>query len=130
MSNPHADHLPLVHSSFTFLFQDSNPGLEFGQRTSTHFLPATPRDGVLYMNIGDMFQRISNNIYPSGLHRVSVAGKASPARYSIPYFVCPAPDGVIEPQGSLVARVGKQEYEGITFREFAEGMFDLTNVYD
>jgi isopenicillin N synthase-like dioxygenase len=48
-------------STFTFLFQDENAGLEFGDRASGDFIPATPREGVLYMNIGDMFQRISNS---------------------------------------------------------------------
>jgi isopenicillin N synthase-like dioxygenase len=48
-------------STFTFLFQDENSGLEFGDRASGDFIPATPREGVLYMNIGDMFQRISNS---------------------------------------------------------------------
>ena len=47
-------------STFTFLFQDENSGLEFGDRASGDFMPATPREGILYMNIGDMFQRISN----------------------------------------------------------------------
>jgi len=155
-------------STFTFLFQDENSGLEFGDRASGDFVPASPREGILYMNIGDMFQRISNSkweahkatlpvfcpkppssfprfdadlflpllpdIYPSGLHRVSVSGLASgqptPARYSIPYFVCPAPDGTIEPQPSLVAAVGKKHYEPITYQKFAEQMFDTTNIYD
>ncbi|PVH90423.1 putative leucoanthocyanidin dioxygenase, partial [Periconia macrospinosa] len=120
-------------STFTFLFQDENAGLEFGDRASGEFIPATPREGIIYMNIGDMFQRISNNIYPSGLHRFSVSGKArgepTPARYSIPYFVCPAPDGIIEPQASLVAAVGKSHYEPITYQKFAEKMFDTTNIY-
>jgi hypothetical protein len=115
------------------------------------------------MNIGDMFQRISNSkatlpffclmppssyprfnanlflsllldIYPSGLHRVSVSGTATgqptPARYSIPYFVCPAPNGTIEPQPSLIAAIGKKNYEPITYQKFAEQMFDTTNIYD
>jgi isopenicillin N synthase-like dioxygenase len=48
-----------LNSSFTFLFQDG-PGLEFGDRKTGDFMPATPIEGVMYMNIGDMFQRISN----------------------------------------------------------------------
>jgi isopenicillin N synthase-like dioxygenase len=73
-------------------------------------------------------------IYPSGLRRVSVSGKSNgqptPARYSIPYFVFPAPDGTIEPQASLVAAVGKKHYEPITYQKFAEQMFHPTNIYD
>ena len=76
---------------------------------------------------------LPSDIYPAGLHRVGVSGKASsqptPARYSIPYFVCPSPDGTIEPQPSLVAAVGKKHYEPITYQKFAEQMFDTTNIY-
>ena len=121
-------------SLFTFLFQDENSGLEFGDRASGEFIPATPREGILYMNIGDMFQRISNNVYLSGMHRVSISGRASgqptPARYSIPYFVCPTLNGIIEPQPSLVTAVGKKHYEPISFQKFAEQMFDITNIYE
>lgn len=160
---------PSTCSSFTFLFQDDDPGPEFQDR-ACDFIPATPRDVVLYMNVGDMLQRISNgtwyaflmyisviseififaylshvlsappletivprnfdtllycapsntspflllllDIYPSGMHRVRVSGKDSgqttPPRYSIPYFVCPTPDGIIEPLPSLVAAAGKK----------------------
>lgn len=53
--------IPCTGSTFTFLFQDENAGLEFGDRASGEFIPAIPRNDVLYMNIGDMFQRISNS---------------------------------------------------------------------
>lgn len=106
------------------------------------------------MNVGDLFQRMSNSkrldspppvlytdlipflpdSYPSGMHRVSVSGRASgraiPARYSIPYFVGPAPDGIIEPQPSLVAAVGKKHHEPIKYQKFSEQIFDTTNIYD
>jgi isopenicillin N synthase-like dioxygenase len=49
-----------LNSSFTLLFQETHGGLEFGDRKTGEFIPATPKEGVVYMNIGDMFQRISN----------------------------------------------------------------------
>ncbi|KAF7865245.1 hypothetical protein EAF04_006222 [Stromatinia cepivora] len=119
---------------FTLLFQDASGGLEFGDRRTGGFIPATPRDGIVYMNIGDMFQRISNGLYPSALHRVVISGKVSgeptPARYSIPYFVVPLPDGVIEPQVSLVSAHGKQVYEPVMYRSYSEQMFTVTQVRD
>jgi hypothetical protein len=51
-------------SSFTLLFQDASGGLEFGDRKTGEFIPATPQEGIVYMNIGDMFQRISNGKFP------------------------------------------------------------------
>ncbi|KAJ8069313.1 hypothetical protein OCU04_002970 [Sclerotinia nivalis] len=48
---------------FTLLFQDTSGGLEFGDCRTGGFMPATPKDGIVYMNIGDMFQRISNGAF-------------------------------------------------------------------
>ncbi|KAH8732164.1 putative leucoanthocyanidin dioxygenase [Phaeosphaeriaceae sp. PMI808] len=117
-------------SLFTLLFQDAHGGLEFLDRKTNNFIPAAPEDGVLYMNIGDMFQRISNDFYPSALHRVVANEGNSGARYSIPYFVAPEPDAIIQPQPSRVAVDGKQVYEPLTFTEYSTKMFETINVYD
>lgn len=50
----------LGDSLFTMLFQDEHGGLQFLDRASGEFIDAVPKDGVLYMNIGDMFERVSN----------------------------------------------------------------------
>ncbi|CAG8960681.1 hypothetical protein HYFRA_00013449 [Hymenoscyphus fraxineus] len=117
-------------SLFTLLFQDKNSGLEFGDRETGDFASAIPKEGVLYMNIGDMLDRF----YPSGLHRVVVSGKKNaeetPARYSIPYFIAPTPDDIIVPSPSLVARQGKQVYEAVTFNSYSEQMFKRTNIFE
>lgn len=49
-----------LSSAFTLLFQDTHGGLQFLDRASGEFIDAVPKEGVLYMNIGDMFQRVSN----------------------------------------------------------------------
>jgi hypothetical protein len=49
-----------VISTFTMLFQNESAGLEFGDRKTGEFMSAIPTEGVLYINIGDMLQRISN----------------------------------------------------------------------
>lgn len=131
------------------LFQDEQSGLEFGDREAGEFLPAIPQEGVLYLNIGDMGQRLSNGdfhpnpllqstiltstgFYPSGLHRVVIAGQNSsevtPARYSIPFFVSPSPEGCIEPQLSLIAKHGKREFEPVRFGEYKELMARTTRI--
>lgn len=50
------------------LFQDAQSGLEFGDRTTGEFLPAITKEGVLYLNIGDMGQRFSNGKLPISLN--------------------------------------------------------------
>ncbi|KAF2640373.1 putative leucoanthocyanidin dioxygenase [Massarina eburnea CBS 473.64] len=117
-------------SLFTLLFQDTHGGLEFLDRKTNVFIPAVPRDGILYMNIGDMFQRISNGFYPSAFHRVVAHQGDAAARYSIPYFVAPEPDGIIQPQPSRVAADGEQHYDPVTFIDYSMKMLETINVYD
>lgn len=50
----------IIDSTFTLLWQDEQSGLEFGDRATGEFMPAIAKNGVVYMNIGDMGQRISN----------------------------------------------------------------------
>ena len=51
-------------------------------------------------------------------------------RYSIPYFVPPLADGVVEPQPSRISKDGKKVYDPVTFNEYSERMFQTVNVYD
>ena len=46
--------------SFTLLLQDDVGGLEFADRESGEFVAARPDADVIYMNVGDMFARLSN----------------------------------------------------------------------
>ena len=52
--------LTYIDSSFTLLFQDEHPGLEFEDPQTSASMQATPRKGTLYLNLGDMFVRLSN----------------------------------------------------------------------
>jgi len=114
-------------STFTLLFQDSNGGLEFAHPAGGEFLPATPDGDKFYLNIGDMFARLSNDYYPSALHRVIVPetnGKteAVKSRYSIPYFFMPEPMVKISPQKSCVTEDKPKKYEDITLMEYIAEM--------
>ena len=44
------------------LFQDERGGLELQDPLTSSFLPATPEEGVLVVNAGDMLQRFTNGI--------------------------------------------------------------------
>ncbi|CAF9917161.1 hypothetical protein IMSHALPRED_003480 [Imshaugia aleurites] len=114
--------------SFTFLFQDSHQGLEFLDRETGEFVAATPKPDTLYMNIGEMFMRLSNGYYPAGIHRVVIPASYRSSRYSIPFFVSPDPDAVIVPQPSCVAAGQKRRYEPITYRGFLNAQFKRIHV--
>jgi isopenicillin N synthase-like dioxygenase len=112
--------------SITMLFQDDCGGLEVEDPARQgHFVFARPVPGALIMNVGDLLQRWSNNRLKSTLHRVvappDTYAYANPdsgipnnhdrypstshpnkpqrltrARYSIPYFVSPDIQAVVE----------------------------------
>jgi isopenicillin N synthase-like dioxygenase len=75
---PHSD-----YGMITLLSQDPIGGLELlkrdGEWVAAPFVP-----GTLVVNIGDLFQRWTNDIYRSNLHRV--INRTGKERYSIPTF--------------------------------------------
>ena len=122
-------------SLFTMLFQDAVGGLELEDpRDRGVFVKASPMGYALVLNIGDMFERLTNGYLPSALHRVTlsspsdVAGTASgsdkevetPSRYSIPYFFAPDDDKIIRTLGSYIKDGEKSTYEDVKFEDYAD----------
>jgi isopenicillin N synthase-like dioxygenase len=79
--SPHTD-----YGSFTLLTQDALGGLEV-RDASGEWIDVPPRDGAFVVNIADLFQRWTNGLYKSSLHRAS--NFAGGARISLPFFVIP-----------------------------------------
>jgi isopenicillin N synthase-like dioxygenase len=81
----------------TLLVGSNEAGLEILRKDGT-WLPVTTIEGTIVVNIGDMLQRLSNHLLPSTTHRViNPAGAAAgQPRYSIPFFMHPNPDFLIE----------------------------------
>jgi isopenicillin N synthase-like dioxygenase len=75
---PHTD-----YGMITLLLQDPVGGLELRKRDG-EWIAAPHVPGTLVINIGDLFQRWTNDIYVSNPHRVvNLSGRE---RYSIPVF--------------------------------------------
>ncbi len=72
----------------TLLLGAEEAGLEILDKDGS-WLPVSPPEGALAVNVGDMLQRLTNHKLPSTTHRVRNpdAGRASVARYSMPYFL-------------------------------------------
>jgi isopenicillin N synthase-like dioxygenase len=75
---PHSD-----YGMITLLSQDPIGGLEL-QKRDGEWIGAPFIPGTLVINIGDLFQRWTNDIYRSNLHRV--VNRTGRERYSIPTF--------------------------------------------
>ncbi|KIX07596.1 uncharacterized protein Z518_02249 [Rhinocladiella mackenziei CBS 650.93] len=100
----HARIMP--HTDFglcTLLFQDSIGGLEVDPSHENKFVTAPPIAGTVLINIADLLQRYTNGRVKSTRHRVvspppdKFQGDVLPARYSIPFFVHPDPETMIDP---------------------------------
>jgi len=80
----------------TLLIGSSAAGLEILARDGS-WIAVTSIPGTIVVNIGDMMQRLTNDVLPSTPHRVvNPPGRAAARpRYSIPFFMHPNPDFVI-----------------------------------
>ena len=95
----------------TLLIGAEGPGLEILTREGD-WLPLTAIPGAIVCNIGDMMQRLTNHVFPSTTHRVvNPAGPlAAKSRYSIPFFLHPNPDFVIETLPTCVSEDNPNRY--------------------
>lgn len=74
--------------SVTILAQDDIGGLEV-ENAAGEWVAAPPAPGTFTINLGDMFNRWTNGLYRSNLHRVLNNHAPGRDRYSIPYFFSP-----------------------------------------
>ena len=95
----------------TLLVGASTAGLEVLTREG-QWLPITAQGDAIVVNIGDMLQRLSNHVYPSTTHRVvNPAGDAARSpRYSVPYFLHPNPDFLIETLPGCITAANPNRY--------------------
>jgi isopenicillin N synthase-like dioxygenase len=81
----------------TLLLGAEEAGLELLDRDG-RWLAIKPPEGALVVNVGDMLQRLTNHVLPSTTHRVvnPPPERRGHSRYSMPFFLHPAPDFLIE----------------------------------
>ena len=96
----------------TLLVGSHEAGLEILKRDGS-WLPVTMLPGAIVVNIGDMLQRLTNNVLPSTTHRVvNPEGAASQSpRYSMPFFLHPNPEFMIDSLDSCVSEDNPNQYE-------------------
>lgn len=95
----------------TLLVGASAEGLEVLTREG-RWLPITTQGDAIVVNIGDMLQRLTNHVYPSTTHRVVNPHNANARkpRYSVPFFLHPNPDFVIDVLPSCVSAANPSRY--------------------
>jgi len=106
----------------TLLVGASTAGLEVRSHDG-EWVPFTSAGDTIVVNIGDMLQRLTNHVYPSTIHRVvNPAGEAArQPRYSVPFFLHPNPDYLIDVLPSCITAENPSRYpEPITAHGFLE----------
>ena len=106
----------------TLLVGASAEGLQLLQRNG-EWLPITTQGDTIVVNIGDMLQRLTNHVYPSTTHRVvnPPGEKARQPRYSVPFFLHPNPDVVLDPVSQCVSADNPSRYDtSITSHEYLQ----------
>ena len=124
-----ADDIPNVRAGahgdinlITLLVGASAAGLEV-QSHEGEWVPFTSDEDTIVVNIGDMLQRLTNHVYPSTIHRVvNPPGElARQPRYSVPFFLHPNPDFLIDVLPSCVSADNPSRYpEPITAQGYLE----------
>ena len=106
----------------TLLVGASAAGLEVKSKQGG-WVPFTSDADTIVVNIGDMLQRLTNHVYPSTTHRVvnPPGEQARKPRYSIPFFLHPNPDFLIDVLPSCVSADNPSRYpEPITAQGYLE----------
>jgi isopenicillin N synthase-like dioxygenase len=81
-------------NAFTILAQDNNGGLEI-RNLDNEWVAVPPIEGTLVVNVGEVLKVWSDGIFSSTLHRV--INRSGRRRYSIPFFMYPSYDALIQP---------------------------------
>ncbi len=112
-----------VHTDYgfmTILRSEASPGGLQVKNRAGDWLDAPNVEGAYVINIGDAFMRWSNDEWLSTPHRVTNppgAFKGTTRRQSIPFFLNPSKDTVIECLAPFAARA-TAKYEPITYGDY------------
>jgi isopenicillin N synthase-like dioxygenase len=104
----------------TLLLGAEEAGLEL-LGSDSKWLAIKPPAGAMVVNVGDMLQRLTNHVLPSTTHRVvnPPPERRGHSRYSMPFFLHPAPDFLIRTLPGCVTAANPDRYpEPITAHDY------------
>jgi isopenicillin N synthase-like dioxygenase len=116
--SPHTD-----YGCITILHQDETGGLQVKDRKG-NWLTAHPIADTFVVNVGDLMHRWSNDRFISNPHRVVNASGRE--RFSIPVFVDPDWDTVIDP---VVEAGGTARHASVGCAEYIHGIYQQSFAY-
>jgi isopenicillin N synthase-like dioxygenase len=117
--SPHTD-----YGSFTLLSQDALGGLQV-RNSAGQWIDVPPVAGTFVVNVGDLLATWTNDLYTSNLHRaVNFAGGA---RISVPYFVSPRGDALIQCLDTCHSADNPARYAPVTAADYVQTLIRQSN---
>ncbi|KAL7527770.1 hypothetical protein ACHAWF_002304 [Thalassiosira exigua] len=116
-----------AHSDYgmlTLLLTDENPGLQVKRDDGT-WIDIPPKRGSFVVNVGDMFERWTNGLFRSTVHRV-ITPQGAGDRYSVPFFFDPNFDALVECLESCCSDKNPPKYPPITAGQHLLNMYGKT----
>lgn len=114
------------YGNLTILAQDDVGGLQVMNRDGD-WVQAPPIPGTFVINIGDLIQRLTNDVYLANLHRViNTTGRE---RYSIPFFLDADYDAVFAPLESCITPDNPRSYDPVTCGEHKFSRFKTSYAH-
>lgn len=108
--SPHAD-----YSAFTVLLQDRSSGLQ-ARNSAGDWIDVTPKEGTFVVNVGNVLQRWTNDLYSSTLHRALQIG--TDPRISAAFFVYPDAATVVHCIETCQGPDNLPRYEDVTVADY------------
>lgn len=113
----------------TLLCEASTGGLEIKTRDGK-WLPIRSLDGQIVCDAGDMLQLATNGVIPATTHRVvNPPTGNNKSRFSMPFFVHPRPEVLLEPAKTTIGAEGAK-YKAITAHDFLTERLRAIGLYD
>ncbi|KAF5477026.1 hypothetical protein F2P56_003705 [Juglans regia] len=101
----------------TFVFQDEVGGLEVLK--NGEWIPVTPVEDTIVVNLGDVIQVLSNKKFKSATHRV--VRREERSRFSYAYFYNLQGDKWVEPLSQFTKEIGEPpKYRGFQYKEYQQ----------
>ncbi|MEM7215434.1 MAG: 2-oxoglutarate and iron-dependent oxygenase domain-containing protein [Pseudomonadota bacterium] len=98
------------YGNLTILAQDDVGGLQVLNRDGV-WVEGPPIEGCFVINIGDLVQRLTNDVYIANLHRVvNTSGRE---RYSIPFFIDADYDAEFAPLPGCITAENPARYQPV-----------------
>lgn len=114
------------YGTMTLLFSDGTPGLQL-KDASGKWVDIEVPEGALIVNLGDLLQRWTNDVYRSTEHRVIPPTDCD--RYSIPMFVCPRWDTEVACLAACTSAERPPRHAPILAGEYMQSRYEDTYAY-